>query len=765
MSTKLFIALLAMLLASSLLLVGCSALSPRPQALPDRLGQFPTEPLPLQGAVTLYWNRYQVPFIDAASDRDLAFVLGLVHAHLRGAQMAILKRVAQGRLAEMAGPPAVDIDRALRTFDLDRAAEASLALMPAESRLWVEAYVAGINHYHEVTPPAPELGLLGIEREPFRAEDVITIGRLAGIDVNWLEYLLLLQAQGAPEWTEIWSQRLQTGASATPSFVENPGLTQLSQLLTGLSRSGSNAVAVAPSRSADGAAMLANDPHLGFAVPNIWLLAGYRSPSYHLVGMMVPGLPFAGLGRNPDLAWGGTNMRAASSDLYDVAALDPELIQEEREAIDVRFWFDTEVVTRWTPLGPIISDRALIPNSEGQEIALRWVGHEASDEITAFLRANRARSGHDFRRAFEEYAVSSQNLLFADRHGEIGLVPAVRLPQRSYRQPPSLILDPKAPQNQWQGYLTATELPALLNPSNGFIASANNPPLVAETPIGFFFRQPERVDRLQALLAADDSIDFNDLVALQQDSYSPAAHRLAGELLALIDESESRASAAELVSEIEDWDGYYEASATGPVAFELTLFYLWESVLDEAQRELAYYGSWNYLSTYLLPELKEKDLTTQKAVIEKALTQAAERRQAFTDWGDFHRLRVQHPLAFVPLIGGRFIFDERPISGSRETVFKSDHKLTDQAHYSRYGSQSRHISLMSDLDSNYFVLMGGQDGWLGSENLTDQVPLWSAGDYLRLPLRLETVRAEFPYRMILEPGQPLRFETEEPSVP
>lgn len=95
--------------------------------------------------------------------------------------------------------------------------------------------------------------------------------------------------------------------------------------------------------------------------------------------------------------------------------------------------------------------------------------------------------------------------------------------------------------------------------------------------------------------------------------------------------------------------------------------------------------------------------------------------------------------------------------GSRETIMKTNHSLIRKRSGTRYGQQARHISLMDDPDHNYFVLFGGQDGWLGNKNLTDQIQLWRAGEFIRVPLRLETLRKEFRFRTVLSPEHGLRL--------
>ena len=151
-------------------LAGCSLFKPLPKTttVEQRLAMLPTEHLPLQGRVTVYWDEHQIPFIDAETDDDAAFALGLVHAHLRLGQMAIYRRIAQGRIAEMGGPLAIDIDHGIRILDFARATPASLAAMPEATRRWLQRFVDGVNHYQATAKRLPfEYRILGLEREPW----------------------------------------------------------------------------------------------------------------------------------------------------------------------------------------------------------------------------------------------------------------------------------------------------------------------------------------------------------------------------------------------------------------------------------------------------------------------------------------------------------------------------------------------------------------------------------------------------------------------
>ena len=747
----------ASVLALAAGLGACAIASPLPDRtdLNDRLAAFPTRGLPLQEEVVVHWNEHQVPFIEARTDEDLAYTLGLVHAHLRLGQMEILRRISQGRLAEMGGPLATDIDHSLRILGYGRVADEVLQAMPADSRAWLDGFVAGINHYQATVEELPhEYALLGLEREPWSPRDVITIGRLASTDVNWLVWFRLLEQRSRSDWPELWSRLIDQGSTSTPSFVASasPDLERLMTVLGDHSRIGSNSVAVTAQRSASGSALIASDPHLGLSLPNLWLLAGYRSPSYHAVGLMVPGLPFVAVGRNPWIAWGGTNMRSANSDLFDISDVPAEALRDRREHIDVRWWFDSDVTVRESELGPVISDSPLLDTGEST-VALRWIGHRPSDEMTAMLRVNAARNWQDFREALAGFAISPQNMVYADVEGNVGMVMATHLPARDPELPEDL-LRPVEEAAAWDRIVTSTDLPATFNPPGGVIGSANNRPAAAEVPVGYFFSPNDRIDRIYALLGGDEPVDVDRLAALQQDVYMASA-------VALRDALVERADAAGLFARLDpdqarvadlmrQWDGHYRADSQGALAFELVVHHVSQALYDPG--DLTAFDAVSRTYQILANDIAETAPERVAAALEGALAQAQEPMQEFGTWGRMHRLRLGHSLAGLPIIGRRYVFGDAPASGSSATLMKTAHDLTDQRHNTRYGSNARHISDLADLDRNYFVLLGGQDGWLNSSTFLDQFDLWQSGTYIQLPLRTETVDAQFAHRLDLRPG-------------
>jgi penicillin amidase len=731
-----------------------AAVRPKPVTLAERLAAFPTSGLPIERPMTIRWNSHHVPYVEAETDHDAAVGIGLVHAHLRAAQIALFKRFFYGRLSELVGPFARNLDHAIRILDYGQAADALDSRLPPQTRHWIEGYVDGLNAYHRhLRRLPPEFAVLGMEPEPYTFRDILVGSRFAATDFTWLTYFPILAERGKPGFRELWNRTLAAGDLPTVSVNPHEDRGEFEDLLLGTaSRVGSNSVVVAPGHSRSGAAMIASDPHLGLSMPNLWVLMGLKSPSYDLVGLSIVGLPVFGIGRNPDLAWGGTNLRAASSDLFDVSRLPPGAIEEGETLIRCRFWRPIRRRLRKSPFGPVVSDAKMVKMADDVTLSMRWVGHDATDEFTCLLDAARARTPEAFRDAFVGYGVSGQNMLFADVNGNIGRVLAVTQPIRREFPKDDPVLDASDPATHWQGYAGVLDLPVTFNPPRGVLASANDRPTGTTVPIGFCFGTDDRMQRLYALLEAKPTLDVADLERLQTDTFAPDAARLAAQLTQEVDRITDLNDDA-FVRRLKGWDGDYGVDSAGAVAFETFLYHLVLGLYGAARAadlpEL--YSQWSYLTTFLVPDLLERGEAEREALLRRSLARAAKDAERFPTWGDMHRLQVGTSLARVPVLGRLFVIKDLPVGGSRQTPMKMSHGLERRRHNASFGSMARHISDMADPDANWFTLLGGQDGWIGSETFLDQLALWQERRYIRMPLRPDSIAAEFPITMRLMP--------------
>lgn len=728
--------------------------SPKKQTFQQRLANFPDSNLPLKADATIYWDSHLIPFIEAKNDADCAFLLGMVHAHLRLGQMTLVRRAVSGRISESAGPFTRSIDYSLRILNLGAAVAEIEKSLPKETLNWLQQFVKGLNFYQEnMTEKPVEFKILNFSVEPWTVQDILAIARLVSADVNWMNWFQWLGLTDKPYWNELWQRFLKYGSGSTLSAT--PGAPDLGLVFSSAARFGSNALVIAPARSADSCAILASDPHVGIQLPNLWMIAGYQCPSYHVVGLMFPGIPVMLVGRNDSIAWSGTNMRSASTDIYRLSAHKTGQLTTRKEKISVRWWRDKEVEIRESEIGPIISDAPLFNAADSTLLAFKWVGHQPTDEITAFLKVNQAKNWQEYQRAFESYGVSGQNFVYADVAGHIGLVPAVKIPVRDYERPDRLVLDAENPEHAWQGLLTPTQLPHIYDPSQGFIASANNAPVAAQTPLGFFFSTNNRVERMQTLLNNRSQVDLDFLKSLHQDVLVQSALNVKNLFWAKFEkmsfENDKNQEKSLFLKTLKQWDGQYWAESRGPVAFQLLSYYFikdyYAKIYDEELAEA--FLSNDHINEFLIDDLLHGDSAMVCQSIVAAIPRATKDFSKYEDWGQMHRLKLSHLLGRMPLLGRRYRYGDYPVGGSSNSLMKTAHRIENKRQDTFYGANARFIARLKDADENYIVLLGGQDGWLGSPYIADQVDLWRAGKYIRLPLRIETVRQEFTSQMRL----------------
>ncbi|MEN8197837.1 MAG: penicillin acylase family protein, partial [Pseudomonadota bacterium] len=288
----------------------------------------------LAGEVEIFRDENGVPHIFAGCANDGYFALGYVHAQDRLWQMEFTRRLGAGRLAEAIGEPGLGADRFLRTLGLYRQAEIAADRITKPARAVLEAYAAGVNAWleHGAAMLPPEFLLLNYDPEPWRITDSIVWGHLLAyqLSTNWHGELYragLIRNMEPERVAELWPGD-PPDAPVTLDAARRTAQLDIEGLLAAVppelqSHSASNAWVLAGERSATGAPILANDPHLGFTAPNTWYLARIETPELTVIGATAPGVPFAILGHNGHVAWGMTSTGGDTQDLF-VETVDPK---------------------------------------------------------------------------------------------------------------------------------------------------------------------------------------------------------------------------------------------------------------------------------------------------------------------------------------------------------------------------------------------------------------------------------------------------------
>jgi penicillin G amidase len=675
----------------------------------------------LDDSVTISRDDAGIPHIRASTSHDLFFAQGYVHAQDRFWQMDTWRHIGAGRLSEMFGDGQVETDMFLRTLGFERLAAEAYAEAPPDAREALDAYADGVNAYLEERPGGAPLSLeysvLGLQNSGYRPEPWEPIHSLTWAHVMaWdlrsnleaeIERALLLGAVG-PDRTEqlfppypddhpLIVRSGATGTAAAPVIEPEPGILAAVERTAGnvglvegvLGRPfegiGSNNWVVDGSRTATGAPLLSNDPHLGIQLPSIWYQATLwcEDPSdscpYRVAGFSFPGAPGIVVGHNGRIAWGVTNLGPDTMDLFiertrgDQYEVDGEWVDFETrtEKIRVAGGEDVDLEIRSTSHGPIVSGRfgpvddleqSGLDLPEEYEVALAWQALQPATLFRAILGFNRASNWEEFREAARYFDIAAQNLVYADVDGHIGYQATGEIPVRRSgdgRYPvPGWTTD-----HDWIDLIPFEDLPAVLDPPSGIIVTANQPVVDADHPtfIGVDHAYGYRANRITELLEAAGPLDPEMSAAIQMDNYDASAAAVVPSVLDLESDLPELEEMQEVLGRWSELSRPYQMDADSPgaAAWAAVWRHLLALTFDELPEPLAAEGNsryfevvgrlletpddpwWDHLGT---GEVEGAADILRRAVIDAhgELVDRLGDDPAGWRWGDLHRATFAH---------------------------------------------------------------------------------------------------------------------------
>ncbi len=589
----------------------------------------------IEAEVSIYWDEFGVPHIFGASDQDLYFAMGYVHAQDRLWQMTISQMAAEGRFAEFFGADLVDFDKYQRTLGFWKVAGEILSteINPDELER-LQAYSNGVNTFvSKNSNRLPvQFALSGMEPIEWTPQHSVAIVRLMGWELNlswWSEvtYNYLKNKLSPNQFNELlltWDNDFPTTLDDNESIgLSTAALLPMLEMefkkrellqIEG-SHVGSNAWVVDGTRTSTGYPMLAGDPHLGLDMPGKWYEVHMNKNGQNVSGVTIAGLPGIVLGQNDYMAWSFTNIMADDTDFF-LEKVDPEdrgryvvdsanvgqvefrSFEKVRELIKVK---DAEPVLheyRVTKNGPVITD--MYPNEAlvaDQVISMKWMGHEVSNELRTMYEINWATKFQEFKDALEHFDVPGQNFMYGDIEGNIAMYSTARLPIRTGNK--VTLRRGWVPDDDWQGYIPREEMPQLVNPSKGWIANANNKLTTENYPhyIASFWEPASRIERIVSTLNADSMVSIDDMINLQTDSYSSFAASLTPLILEIIN-NQREYDFSLPVSYLENWDFKYSNSSTAASIFDVFFTKLTENTLKDEFGDAAYQ---NFIVHELIP--------------------------------------------------------------------------------------------------------------------------------------------------------------------
>jgi penicillin amidase len=697
----------------------------------------------LHQAVTIRRDAWGVPVIDAGSLDDLWFAQGLVTAGERLFQLDLALRVATGRLSEAIGERSFEADRFIRTIGLPVAGRRYLESWSEEDHAMHRRFREGVHAWVDAMPARP------------------------------IEYRLLDLTPGIPDDPAVWAAGfayLAWGLSNNheqellrtriAERTDDETAMRLLPPVSGGNGRGSNAWVVAGSRTASGAPLLANDPHLLALQPGAWFEVHLRAPDLEVRGVALTFTPGVILGATPHHAWGATNVTGDVQDLVEVG--DDDVARVRVEEISVRGEAEPRrVEVRETRYGPVLETvplGMLAPTYEpvARSYALHWTGHDHGMRPTLALEAARARDFEAFRGAALGVGCPGQNFVYADVDGTIGYQCTGRHPVRGDGDGLRPVTA-RTPAAEWTGWIAPGELPSACDPDDGFIVTANDGLHAATTThvISNDFHQPYRARRIVELLAEGDAHDVSAMASIQSDTVSLPARETLPLLMRVEPTTEAQRDA---LAELAAWDGDM-AAGSAPAA----LFNAWCAAI--ARRVLiprlgdaltgAYLAWRESFQCVVLPALlrERPDGWLDDGLLRAALAEAIDDVGGRT-WGELHRLRLAHPLASISGLEGLFVAADLPWGGDEQTVSQAGIDGT-QGFATAVIASWRVVYDLGDLDRSRGVLPTGNSGNPASPHWADQVDRYAAGELRPLAFSPGAIEAATVATLSIVPGPPV----------
>ena len=581
----------------------------------------------LQASVEILRDQWGINHIYAKNQSDLFFAQGYAAAKDRLFQFEIWRRQATGTVAEILGERELKRDIGTRLFKFRGDMKTEMNYYHDEGVEIITAYTNGVNAYIEEVLKNPEelpiefkllnikpqlwtpevvisrhqglLGNIGSELQIGRA--VATIGADKVKELSWFhpkdpdltldpsinksllfdDILELYNAYRKPvrfEREDIVPTHRKTEAATAMIKAYNKKDDSLSI--------GSNNWVVSAKLMADGNTYMANDPHRTIAVPSLRYMAHLVAPEWNVIGGGEPEIPGISIGHNDHGAWGLTVFRTDGEDLY-VYDLNPANQNQYKfngdwvdmttisETVHIKNAAPVTVNLQYTHHGPV----AHIDTKNNKAYAVRcaWLEPGGSPYL-ASLRMDQATNWEEFREACTYSHIPGENMIWADKAGNIGWQAVGIAPIRNNFS--GLVPVPGDGRYEWDGYLPIIDKPNSFNPESGFIATANQ----NVTPdsyehwnaIGFSWSDPYRGDRVNEVLSSGKLMDMETMKALQVDYLSIPARTL----VPYLETIEFAGNVQEAKSRLKNWD-----FVLSPNAVEAAIYVAWENEIKQAATE------------------------------------------------------------------------------------------------------------------------------------------------------------------------------------
>lgn len=765
--------------------------------------------------VEILRDRWGIAHIYARNEADLFFAQGYNAAHDRLFQLELWRLQASGTAAEVLGRRELKRDIGARLHQFRGDLNQELSFYHPRGVKIVESFVAGINAYIDEVSGDParlpvEFGLLGIR--PRHWTPAIVISRHQGLLDNIGEEVALARAiskfgvdrvkqvlyfqGGQPvltpdpaldlaaipdkvlEMYDAFRSSLrfvpeQIAVTARNDRASHERLARANaeadQLLLARSKDvGSNNWVVHGSRTQSSYPLLANDPHRALGAPSLRYWVHLVAPGWNVIGAGEPSLPGVSIGHNEQGAWGLTIFGNDSEDLYvyETHPEDPNQYRHQgkwqqmrliKDRIQVKGEQPVEVTYKYTRHGPVLFED--ITRHKAYALRAAWMEIGGAPYL-ASLRMNQAGTWEEFREALTFNHIPAENMVWADRKGNIGYQAAGIQPLRKNWS--GLLPVPGDGRYEWNGYLPIKELPNALNPARGFIVTANHflMPIDYAHPdaMHFIWADPYRAARITEVIGSGKMFSVGEIARLQNDDLSIPARSL----VPLLEGVPLQGAAAQAAASLQSWDFVLRKDSAPAAVYEM-----WQRTLltnvralflpkDEAWPRMSLKRTIDHLlapgGAFGSDPTAGRDALLRRS-LEEAVAELSKRfgaDQRTWRYGDpaFHHALIRHPLseAVKDSVRAQLDVGPAPRGGDAFTV-----SATGGADNQASGGSFKLIVDTEDWDNSIGLNIPGQSGDPSSAHYRDLFALWAEGKYFPAAYSRSKVESVAAQRTVLQP--------------
>lgn len=741
----------------------------------------------IQKETTVYFDDFGVPHIYANSQRDAMTALGYVHAQDRLWQMELMRRIAPGRLSEMFGSKLLKTDKFFAGLGINENSEKAIAKLDKNSQAYqlTLAYIDGINQYMEEGKTPVEFQILGLKKDKFTLKDVYNI-------FGYMSFSFAMAQKTDPLLTDI---RNKLGPEYLKDFGLDGslGITKIKNFdgkaieYAEISRSvaslldnspvpafiGSNSWVIAPQKTKNGKVIFANDPHIVFSQPCTWYEAHIVVPDYEIYGYYLAGTPFPLLAHNRDYAYGLTMFENDDLDMFQEEENPNNKNQYKtvngfqnykirKEIIKVKDSSNVVLEIRETQHGPIMND-LLDGVKENKPVAMSWIYTQQTNQILeAVYSLSHTKNLVDFRKGVSLIAAPGLNIMYGDAKGNIAWNTSGKLYKLDKSVNPNFILDGTNGVDDQKEFLDFSKNPHAINPSWGYIYSANNQTEAVDNYLypGYYLPQ-DRAKRISSLLEPKNNWTKEDVGQMINDNTSSITPSVVKNLILALDLKSLSNNEKQAIEILEKWNGSNNLKDVAPTIYNKWIYnYLKNTFQDElGETDFKMLLSTHIVKQIIEPQSKNEnsvwwdDVTTKNkketraeiliksfhesiAIIENQLGKDL---NSWT-WERVHTLEHQHPLGKVAALRGVFNIGPFNVPGSTEVINNLFFDFTDSGEYAvKGGPSTRRVIDFSDIENSMSVLPTGQSGNPFSKHYNDQTEMYNAGKFRKMKMNKEEI--------------------------